>query len=216
MDRLAMKASESRFTAFIGSLSEVMAIKTARGLIGRAAFSPAASARAWSRWPRSRIRREIRRSISRCCISWAAAGPMRRAEQSSRVGAAHRSKITAGKAWIIDDTGFPKKGRHSVGVARQYCGQLGKQETARSPSRCRRQQSASLPMACRLYLPKAWATIRPGAEGRRPEEAAIRNQAPDRPGADRASPRSAMPEDVADGSGYGVDTRFRSAMTALG
>src|SRR4051795_9966761 len=58
------------------------------------------------------------------------------------------------EAWIIDDTGFPKKGRHSVGVARQYCGQLGKQDNCQvAVSLSLANHTASLPIAWRLYLP---------------------------------------------------------------
>ena len=61
------------------------------------------------------------------------------------------------EAWIIDDTSFPKKGRHSVGVARQYCGQVGKEENCQvAVSLSLANRHASLPVACRLYLPKEW------------------------------------------------------------
>jgi FOG: Transposase len=65
------------------------------------------------------------------------------------------------EAWIIDDTGFPKQGRHSVGVARQYCGQLGKQDNCQvAVSLSLANHHASLPVAYRLYLPQDWATDR--------------------------------------------------------
>ena len=58
-------------------------------------------------------------------------------------------------AWIVDDTGFPKKGKHSVGVTRQYCGQVGKQENCRvAVSLSLATWSSSLPIAYCLYLPK--------------------------------------------------------------
>ena len=65
------------------------------------------------------------------------------------------------EAWIIDDTGFPKQGRHSVGVARQYCGQLGKQDNCQvAVSLSIANHHASLPVAYRLYLPQDWAKDR--------------------------------------------------------
>src|SRR5258707_8961816 len=57
------------------------------------------------------------------------------------------------EAWIIDDTGFPKKGRHSVGVTRQYCGQLGKQDNCQvAVTLSLANHDASLPVAYQLYL----------------------------------------------------------------
>jgi SRSO17 transposase len=65
------------------------------------------------------------------------------------------------EAWIIDDTGFPKQGRHSVGVARQYCGQLGKEDNCQvAVSLSLANSQASLPVAYRLYLPQEWAQDR--------------------------------------------------------
>jgi SRSO17 transposase len=62
------------------------------------------------------------------------------------------------EAWIIDDTGIPKKERHSVGVSHQYCGQLGKQANCQvAVTLSLANHDASLPVAYRLYLPKAWA-----------------------------------------------------------
>jgi len=62
------------------------------------------------------------------------------------------------EAWIVDDTGFTKKGTHSAGVARQYCGRLGKGDNCQiAVTLSIANHSASLPIAYRLYLPETWA-----------------------------------------------------------
>lgn len=67
--------------------------------------------------------------------------------------------------WIVDDTGFRKYGRHSVGVARQYCGQLGKVDNCQvAVSLSLATAEGSLPLDYRLYLPQEWADDRKRCE----------------------------------------------------
>jgi SRSO17 transposase len=123
-------------------------------------------------------------------------------------------------AWIVDDTGFPKKGPHSVGVTRQYCGQLGKQENCRvAVSVSLATEQASLPVAYRLYLPEIWAE---DAARRKktgvPKE--VRFQTKPEIALDQIRslvkeedvPRAPVLADAA----YGNDTGFREGLEALG
>jgi SRSO17 transposase len=122
-------------------------------------------------------------------------------------------------AWIVDDTGFPKQGKHSVGVTRQYCGQVGKQDNCQAAvSLSVSTWSSSLPIAWRLYLPEVWC-----------QDSARRQQAGVPEGiAFQTKPeialqqiRQALAAKVAVGvvladAGYGNGTLFRTALTSLG
>lgn len=119
-------------------------------------------------------------------------------------------------AWIADDTGIPKQGEHSVGVAHQYCGQLGKQ------ARCQvavtlsiANEHASLPIGYRLYLPEEWTK---DAERMRrvgvPEETTFETKPQIalkqvRAALDAGIPRGTF---IAD-AGYGNDSKLRDQLT---
>ena len=123
------------------------------------------------------------------------------------------------EAWIIDDTGFPKKGRHSVGVTRQYCGQLGKQDNCQvAVTLSLANRDASLPVAYRLYLPEDWAKDQ---ELRRrtkiPEEIAFQTKPEIALEQIKTARAAGLPEGVVlMDAGYGNDTELRAAITALG
>ena len=127
--------------------------------------------------------------------------------------------FTEGGWWIIDDTGFPKKGRHSVGVARQYCGMLGKQDNCQvAVSVTLACSQGSLPVAWQLYLPEDWA-----ADPQRRRKAGV-------PEALRFATKTQIALQqlrklLAEGAprycvladaGYGVDTTFRQALSDMG
>jgi len=123
------------------------------------------------------------------------------------------------RAWIIDDTSFPKRGQHSVGVAHQYCGQLGKQANCQvAVSLSIANDAASLPVAYRLYLPKDWAedAARRSKVGV-PEEIDFKTKPEIALEHIRWACEEGLPgEMVLVDAGYGHDSKLRAGITKLG
>ena len=114
--------------------------------------------------------------------------------------------------WIVDDTGFPKQGKHSVGVARQYCGELGKQDNCQvAVSLSVANDQASLPIAYRLYLPEAWAEDpERRAKAGVPEEVGFETKTAIALGQIQQALDEGVPVGVVLGdAGYGDETDFR-------
>ena len=127
------------------------------------------------------------------------------------------------RGWIIGDAAIPKKAIHSVGVARQHCGQLGKQDNCQvAVTLSLASGNASLPVAHRLYFPQPWPQPWANDPGRRaragiPDDITFQTK----PQIALAQIRAAMaagarPAPVLADAGYGVDTAFRDGITELG
>jgi SRSO17 transposase len=121
--------------------------------------------------------------------------------------------------WIVDDTGMPKKGDHSVGVAHQYCGQLGKQASCQvAVSLSVANTHASLPISYRLYLGKSWSDdpLRRKTAGV-PDDIVFETK----PQISLLQIKKAVAADVPRGvviadAAYGNDNGFRDGVTGLG
>ena len=146
---------------------------------------------------------------------WSDEAILRRVREQVLPAMTRREKLAA---WIVDDSGFPKKGTHSVGVTRQYCGQLGKQENCRvAVSVSLATEQASIPAAYRLYLPEVWAKDRQRCE-QAGVPAEIRFQT--KPEIALRQIRSLVAEGVPRGvvladAAYGNDHDFREGLESL-
>jgi SRSO17 transposase len=123
------------------------------------------------------------------------------------------------EAFIIDDTSFPKKGRHSVGVSHQYCGQLGKQANCQvAVTLSLANHHASLPVAYRLYLPKAWAEdAARRCKAKVPEDIAFKTKPEIALDQISWAHEIGLPgRMVLLDAGYGNDSKLRAGITELG
>jgi len=127
-------------------------------------------------------------------------------------------KLEKGCYWIVDDTGFPKKGRHSVGVARQYCGQMGKKDNCQvAVSLSLASELGSVPIAFKLYLPEEWASDETRREKAGvPAEIQFATKPQIALEQIRAAKASGVPVGVVLGdAGYGNSIDFRESLSEL-
>jgi SRSO17 transposase len=120
---------------------------------------------------------------------------------------------------IADDTGLPKAGTHSVGVARQYCGQLGKTDNCQvAVSLSIATAEASLPIKYRLYLPDTWTDDPTRCEAAGvPEDIVFMTKPQISLAQIREAKAAGLPGDiVAADAGYGDDTEYRDGISGLG
>ena len=122
-------------------------------------------------------------------------------------------------AWVVDDTAVPKKGKHSVGVAWQYCGVLGKRANCQvAVSVSLANQTMSVPVAWRLYLPAKWAEDprRRAAAGIPGDVVFLEKWRIALEEIDALLAEDLPPAPVVADSGYGDTTEFRDALTGRG
>ena len=135
----------------------------------------------------------------------------------SHVMHAAGKRVGAPEVLIIDDTGFPKQGTHSVGVARQYCGQLGKQDNCQvAVSLSLANEHYSVPIGYRLYLPKDWSVdLQRRKQAKVPAEVTFATK-PEiaMQLIDEAMAAGTTPQTVVADAGYGIDTAFRDQLSA--
>lgn len=127
--------------------------------------------------------------------------------------------FSTGGWWVVDDTGFPKQGRHSVGVARQYCGMLGKQDNCQvAVSVSLACEKASLPVAWKLYMPQEWIDDQDRRKKAKvPQEVEFATKPSIALGKIKDLMEQGAPKHcVLADAGYGVDTAFRDGLSELG
>jgi SRSO17 transposase len=217
------KESEARFEAYIAELASVMGHKDreeplrdySRGLLtatGRKSVEPLATAVAPARVAAKH--QSLLHFVGQS--EWSDAAVLAKVCERVQPLIERHEEI---KAFIVDDTAYPKKGKHSVGVARQYCGQLGKQDNCQDAvSLSIANHHASLPIEYRLYLPEEWAQDK---ERRKKAGVPANIKFLTKPKIAIDLIKQARVKGVADSTvladaGYGVNTAFRDDITALG